>query len=137
MNTTPAAASIVIAPDGAVETVNLNTSTNRLQLMYDTLSCTTVDVVRLTTKIDMWLDDNGLYTSPVNPVATALARHYEVTPGSHTTAPRYCAQPTPPARRQTSNPPKSSPYSPASTTSQTPQTAAEPCLSHAGAILRR
>lgn len=24
----------------------------------------------------MWLDDEGLYTQPVNPVATALARHY-------------------------------------------------------------
>lgn len=53
----------------------------------DTLACTRfalggcerVDVVALTTRYDMWIDDEGLYNHPVNPAATALARSFGFT----------------------------------------------------------
>ncbi|MFJ6354804.1 DUF3846 domain-containing protein [Streptomyces sp. NPDC092046] len=44
--------------------------------MYSVMRCDQVDVVALTDQVDMWLDDNGLYTQPVNPMATLLARRF-------------------------------------------------------------
>lgn len=69
-------AALVIHPDGGVVPVNLKPGVNHLALMYEHLNCQRVDVVALTDKLDMWLDDEGMYTQPVNPAATALARHY-------------------------------------------------------------
>lgn len=68
---------LVVHPDGTVVDVNLNPDAdNHLPLMYEHLRCSAVDVVALTDRLDMWLDDAGIYTQPVNPTATALARHY-------------------------------------------------------------
>lgn len=69
---------LVLHPDGELRELNLPAdSGDRLRTMYAALDCTLVDVVRLTTCLDMWVDDEGLLTGrPVNPVATALARHY-------------------------------------------------------------
>lgn len=70
-------AALVVHPDGEIIDVNLNPDAdNHLPLMREHLGCSLVDVVALTDRLDMWLDDEGLYTQPVNPVATALARHY-------------------------------------------------------------
>lgn len=72
-------AALVIHPDGNVTDVNLNAGADHLALMYEHIGCRTVDVVGLTSRLDMWLDDDGLYTQPLNPVATLLARHYGFT----------------------------------------------------------
>ncbi|SKO33970.1 Domain of uncharacterised function (DUF3846) [Mycobacteroides abscessus subsp. abscessus] len=75
------AGSIVIRTDGTIETIDIEavSSDERLQLMYAALGCHTMDLVRLTDGIDMWVDDNGLYTAEVNPIATALAQRYGLT----------------------------------------------------------
>lgn len=69
-------AALVIHPDGEIIDVNLKPGVDHLALMREHIGCHLVDVVRLSTTLDMWIDDEGLYTQPVNPVATALARHY-------------------------------------------------------------
>jgi len=48
----------------------------RLDTLRDLIGCAYVDVVRLTSRLDMWIDDEGVYTQPPNPVATALAQRY-------------------------------------------------------------
>jgi hypothetical protein len=72
-------AALVVHPDGEVVDVNLKPGVTHLALMHEHLNCDRVDVVALTDKLDMWIDDEGVYTQPVNPVATALARHYGFT----------------------------------------------------------
>lgn len=67
---------LVIHPDGNVIEVNLKPGVSHLPLMREHLDCRLVDVVALTDRIDMWIDDEGLYNHPVNAAATALARHY-------------------------------------------------------------
>ncbi|MFB9558683.1 DUF3846 domain-containing protein [Streptomyces roseoviridis] len=68
---------LLITTDGDLVPVNLpGTSRDRLTAMYSVLRCNYVDVVRLTTQLDMWIDDEGLYNHPVNPVATLLAQRY-------------------------------------------------------------
>lgn len=66
---------LVIQTDGTVTAINLP-DTNRLTAMYTVLRCQLVDVVALTDKLDMWLDDEGVYNHPVNPYATMLARRF-------------------------------------------------------------
>lgn len=44
-----------------------------LRSMYDLLQCTTVDAVRLADDLTMWVDDEGLYTGQVNPLASYIA----------------------------------------------------------------
>jgi hypothetical protein len=41
------------------------------------IGCQRVDVVRLTDQLDMWIDDEGLYNSAINPLATRLAHHFQ------------------------------------------------------------
>lgn len=73
-------AALVVHPDGEIVDVNLKSDAdNHLALMRKHIGCRMVDVVALTSRIDMWLDDEGLHTQPANPVATALARHYGFT----------------------------------------------------------
>lgn len=69
---------LVLHPDGELYELNLPTDTRaRLRAKYATLDCSLVDVVQLTTKLDMWIDDEGLITNrPINGPATCLARHY-------------------------------------------------------------
>ena len=73
-------AALVIHPDGRVTDVVLGKGAdNHLAVMYREIGCQHVDVVALTTTIDMWLDDEGLYTQEHNPIATALAESYGFT----------------------------------------------------------
>lgn len=68
---------LLIGTDGTLTPVGLPADTSaRLQTMYDSIGCTSVDVVALTNRIDMWLDDEGLYTQPINHVATKLAQRF-------------------------------------------------------------
>lgn len=74
----PPGASLLVRVDGNVRDVHLpvHSSVARLHHMYELIGCTTVDVVRLTTRIDMWIDDTGAYTWPPNPLATMLAHRF-------------------------------------------------------------
>lgn len=72
-------AALVIHPDGTVVEVNLNPDADHLALMREHLDCRLVDCVALTDRLDMWVDDEGLYTQPVNPVASTLARRHGIT----------------------------------------------------------
>jgi hypothetical protein len=67
---------LVIHPDGEIVEVNLNPGADHLALMREHLDCRYVDVVALTDRLDMWIDDEGLYAQPVNPWATALAHRH-------------------------------------------------------------
>lgn len=69
-------AALVIHPDGNVIEVNLNPGADHLALMREHLDCHLVDCIALTDRLDMWIDDEGLDTQPVNPAATALARRH-------------------------------------------------------------
>lgn len=70
------AAALVIRPDGSIVDVQLEAGGDRLEVMRELLGCRLVDVVALTDRLDMWLDDEGMFTRPMNPVATALARRF-------------------------------------------------------------
>ena len=67
---------LVIHPEGDVVEVNLKPGGDHLALMREHLGCRLVDVVALTDRLDMWIDDEGLYNHPVNVPATALARRF-------------------------------------------------------------
>ena len=62
-------------PNGEVTKLKL-TAGKSLHQMYESIGCNAVDVVRLTTQLDMWIDDEGIYTQKINPVATALAQRF-------------------------------------------------------------
>lgn len=47
-----------------------------LHSLYREIGCHTVDVVRLTDNLDMWLDDFGLYEGGINRAATRIARRF-------------------------------------------------------------
>lgn len=70
---------LVIHPDGEIIEVNLKPGASHLALMREHIGCSLVDCVALTSRLDMWIDDEGLYTQPVNPLATALAAHHGFT----------------------------------------------------------
>lgn len=72
-------AALIVHPDGTAYEVNLKPDHNHLALMREHLDCQLVDVVALTSRLDMWIDDEGLYNHPVNPIATALAQHHGFT----------------------------------------------------------
>ena len=69
-------AGLVIHPSGELVEVNLNPGRNHLALMYEQLGCSTVDVVRLSAALDMWVNSADIDTQQVNPIATALARTF-------------------------------------------------------------
>lgn len=72
-------AALVIREDN-IEEINLPADTGEsLKAKYRAIGCTAVDVVRLSTTVDMWIDDESLYNFPPNPLATALARHFGFT----------------------------------------------------------
>jgi hypothetical protein len=62
----------------AVTVVEVNPD-ETLRSMYLHLDCRSVDVVRLAEGLDMWIDDEGLYNSTVNILATGVAREYGLT----------------------------------------------------------
>lgn len=70
-------AALVIHEDGDITEVDLSASDDHLATFYRELECDTVDLVRMTSSIDAWLDDEGLLTQrPFNQVFTALAKRF-------------------------------------------------------------
>lgn len=68
---------LVLHLDGDIKEINLPADAGQSRAaMCKAIGCRLLDVVALTSRLDMWIDDEGLYDFPVNPVATALARHY-------------------------------------------------------------
>jgi hypothetical protein len=65
-----------ITVDGSVQKVEIPT-TAILAGLYAAIGCQRLDVVRLTNQLDMWIDDEGLYNSDINPLATRLAHHFQ------------------------------------------------------------
>jgi hypothetical protein len=72
-------AALVIHPGGEIIDVNLNPGRSHLPLKYEHLNCTVVDVVSLTSVLDMWFDPDGPARQPFNALATVLTRHYGLT----------------------------------------------------------
>ncbi|MFE1613002.1 DUF3846 domain-containing protein [Streptomyces sp. DT197] len=73
--TTPNA--ILLTSDGHIVPINLpEAAQDRQTVMRSVIRCSTYDCVALTSNLDMWLDDEGLYRHPVNPLATTLARRF-------------------------------------------------------------
>jgi hypothetical protein len=66
--------------DGEITEVEMPADADsHLATIRGAIGCQLVDVVALTQRLDMWLDDEGMYTQPVNPIATALARRHGFT----------------------------------------------------------
>ncbi|RFA06415.1 hypothetical protein B7R54_18710 [Subtercola boreus] len=67
---------IRIDNDGVLSTVSIDDTNTHTHLlgMYRHIGCTTVDVVGLEGGIDVWVDDEGLYTQDPNPTLTAMIR---------------------------------------------------------------
>ncbi|WP_188113032.1 DUF3846 domain-containing protein [Mycobacterium simiae] len=76
---THATTALVIHPDGTLADISLHPGDDYLHTLYSEIGCQTVDLVALTSALDMWVDDEGIYQQPVNPIATALARRYGFT----------------------------------------------------------
>ncbi|MFE9007526.1 DUF3846 domain-containing protein [Streptomyces sp. NPDC007875] len=75
MTSTPGA--LLVTPEVDIVPIGLPaTPEEQLTVMYSLLRCHFVDVVRLTDQMDMWLDDGGAYTQPVNKLATVLAMRF-------------------------------------------------------------
>lgn len=65
-----------ITVDGSVQKVEIPKNAI-LTGLYAAIGCDAVDVVRWADQLDMWIDDEGLYNSPANPLATKLAHHFQ------------------------------------------------------------
>jgi hypothetical protein len=64
-----------IGIDGDVTEIELP-ATGTLAVTAKACEARLVDVVRLTSQLDMWIDDEGLYNHPVNLVASLLAQRF-------------------------------------------------------------
>lgn len=71
--------SLVIRTDGALEVIHFDGAADSLRLKYAALGCRTVDLVQISDVYDMWLDDEGMYVSPVNMPASMLAERFGCT----------------------------------------------------------
>ena len=67
-------AAVRISPDGALNEIALPSGDGCLHTLYREIGCGSVDLVRLTPQLDMWLDDEGMYTQDLNVLATFMAR---------------------------------------------------------------
>jgi hypothetical protein len=70
----------LVRVDGSTEMVDLpGDSSGNLTAMYKAMGCDCVDVIRLVQTapgcpgLDMWIDDNGMFTKEPNVIATILA----------------------------------------------------------------
>ncbi|MCT2591136.1 DUF3846 domain-containing protein [Streptomyces sp. N2-109] len=73
---------LLLASDGGLQVIDLPASSDdHLIVMRAVLRCQRVDLVALTSHLDMWVDDEFLYNYPdeINPFATLLARRYGFT----------------------------------------------------------
>lgn len=66
---------LVLYPDGDLIEITLPANDSR-KIKCMAIGCRLLDVVALTSRLDMWIDDEGLYTQKVNAPATLLARHH-------------------------------------------------------------
>ncbi|MBB3040106.1 DUF3846 domain-containing protein [Hoyosella altamirensis] len=68
---------LLITTDGTAEVINLTEKGSKLAtLQHYCASGGNVDVVRLTSQLDMWVDDEGMYTSDINTTATRVAQRF-------------------------------------------------------------
>ena len=65
---------ILITPEADI--VPINNPDHRQAVMRAVIRCDRYDLVALTTRLDMWIDDEGIYNHPVNKLATLLARRH-------------------------------------------------------------
>lgn len=69
---------LLVRVDGATEEVDLPGDKRNLDVMYEAMKCSRVDVVRIVEAapgrpgLDMWIDDDGLFTKSPNIVASAI-----------------------------------------------------------------
>lgn len=71
---------LLITPEMDLVPIDLPAgSSARLTVMRAVIRCERVDVVALTTRMDMWIDDEGVYNHPANKLATLLARRFGFT----------------------------------------------------------
>ncbi|MFD7408771.1 DUF3846 domain-containing protein [Streptomyces sp. NPDC059866] len=71
---------LLITPEADIVPINLPANSDeRLTVMRSVIRCDRVDVVALTSRLDMWIDDEGLYNHPVNKLATFLAIRFGFT----------------------------------------------------------
>lgn len=69
------AASLVVQADGTIYDIELP-SGDSSDMKRQHIGCRLIDVLALTDRIDMWIDEEGYGVAPVNQAATALAQHY-------------------------------------------------------------
>lgn len=68
---------ILITPEADIVPIQLPTEpAERQAVMRAVIRCDLYDLVALTTRLDMWIDEEGLYRHPVNELATALAARH-------------------------------------------------------------
>lgn len=74
----PGVTAVVITPTGLLVRVVLpRDSSAQLRCMYELIGCRAVDCVRLTNRVDMWVDDEGLINgSPLNVAACLLGSRF-------------------------------------------------------------
>ncbi|CAC36550.1 DUF3846 domain-containing protein [Streptomyces sp. NRRL_B-16638] len=78
MGHTPGA--LLITPEADIVPIDLPANSHeRLTVMRSVIRCARVDVVALTSQMDMWLDDEGIYNHPVNKLASLLAVRFGFT----------------------------------------------------------
>ncbi|MHB9857628.1 DUF3846 domain-containing protein [Streptomyces sp. YIM S03343] len=71
---------ILITPEADIVPINLPDNPDRRQaVMRAVIRCDRYDLVALTTRLDMWIDDEGIYNHPVNQLATLLAARHGFT----------------------------------------------------------
>jgi len=71
------ATAVLLTPEADIVPITLPVDgDDRLKVMRAVIRCDLVDVVALTSRLDMWLDDEGLYDHPVNVAASLLAARH-------------------------------------------------------------
>lgn len=71
---------ILITAEADIIPIDLPTDpAERQAVMRAVIRCNLYDLVALTTRLDMWIDEGGLYRHPVNELATALAARHGFT----------------------------------------------------------
>lgn len=71
---------ILITPEADIVPIALPVDPEQRQaVMRAVIRCDRYYVVALTTRLDMWIDDEGIYNHPVNKLATLLAARHGFT----------------------------------------------------------
>lgn len=76
-----------IGVDGEVDDVVVGVEDDsHLRSLYALIGCRTVDVVQATAELDVWVDDEGMFSAPVNvPASFVLSRFGQVFQSYHGT----------------------------------------------------